>query len=68
MFSIAWRASVIRLDAQRLLKIFARAIDHSPRVINAAQIEIRIVARLVARRLDGLLEPRNCFVQPPERN
>ncbi len=56
------RESVARFDAQRFVETFARAGQHAFRGIGAAEIEMREVARVVARSGDGAFEPRDGFV------
>ena len=53
---------VARLDLQGLLKIAAGATDLAFGEVDASEIEVRIVPRIVAPGFGGALEPGNGFV------
>ena len=56
------RESVARFDAQRFIETFTRAGQHAFGGVSAAKIEMREVARLVARSGDGTFKPGDGFV------
>src|SRR5947209_4703790 len=59
------REHVIRLDRQRRLELFDRLVEQSLGAVDAAEVAVREVARLVAGCGNRALQPRDGFVELP---
>ena len=60
------RQRIARLDLQRFLEAAYRMAVHLFSEIRAAQVVMRKVARLVAARFRGALQPGNRFLEPAQ--
>src|SRR5207244_465612 len=60
------RVRIPRLDRERALELARRLREQPLRPVDLPQVAVRVVAWLVARRLDRRLEPGNRLVETPE--
>src|SRR5439155_632076 len=60
------RVRIPRLDRERVLELVRRLREQPLRPVDLPQIAVRVVARLVAWRLDRRLEPGDRLLETPE--